>query len=403
MRHGRGQFKTFVAGGTRREESWGDALDVWAGGGLISPGMPLLMTRLSRLSMALIGGVVAGCFFLLYQQLLAPSQERPRIDRGSPARDAQPARSDRAPNAAPLRIGYSDWPGWVAWDVGVQKGWFRAAGIPVEFVWYEYVQTLEAFAAGRVDGCSMTNGDQLVTGANGAPSVAILLNDYSNGNDMLVARSGIDRVQELRGRKVGVELGFVSHLLLLKALESAHLVEGDVTLFNVATEQTPQALEAGNVDAIVAWQPSSGRALREVPGSKAIFTSADVPGLIYDVLAVNPESLRLRRTDWETIVSIWFDIVDYIRKPENRQEVLAIMSRRVGVAPEAFALLLDGVFLLGADDNVKHFGAGDTLASVYHSSRVVDAFNLANRVYKVSPNPDAYLQRDLVDAIVPRR
>lgn len=353
--------------------------------------------------MAFMGVVVAGCVFLLYELLLAPSEQRPSIDRSPHSRAAQPAASRPDPNAAPLRIGYSDWPGWVAWDVGVQKGWFRAAGIPVEFVWYEYVQTLEAFAAGRVDGCSMTNGDQLVTGANGTPSVAILLNDYSNGNDMVVARPGLDQVQQLRGRKVGVELGFVSHLLLLKALESAHLVEDDVTLFNVPTEQTPQALEAGNVDAIVAWQPSSGRALREVPGSRAIFTSADVPGLIYDVLAVNPESLRLRRSDWEAVVSIWFDIVDYIRKPENRQEVLAIMSRRVGVAPEAFALLLDGTFLLGAQDNVKRFGASDTLASVVHSSRVVDAFNLANRVYKQSPNPEAYLRRDLVDAIVPER
>lgn len=353
--------------------------------------------------MALIGVVVAGCFFLLYEVLRAPSEKRPSIEPSPHSVGAEPGRSGPDPNAAPLRIGSSDWPGWVAWDIGVQKGWFRAAGVPVEFVWYEYVQTLEAFAAGRVDGCSMTNGDQLVTGANGTPSVAILLNDYSNGNDMVVARSGLDQVQQLRGRKVGVELGFVSHLLLLKALESAQLVEDDVTLFNVPTDQTPRALEAGNVDAIVAWQPSSGRALREVPGSKAIFTSADVPGLIYDVLAVNPESLRRRRTDWEAVVAIWFDIVDYIQKSENRQEVLAIMSRRAGVAPEAFALLLDGTFLLGADDNVKHFGVGDTLASVVHSSRVVDAFNLANRVYKVSPNPEAYLQRGLVDAIVTRR
>ena len=33
--------------------------------------------------------------------------------------------------AAPLRIGYSDWPGWVAWQVAIDKGWFKEAGVDV--------------------------------------------------------------------------------------------------------------------------------------------------------------------------------------------------------------------------------------------------------------------------------
>jgi allophanate hydrolase len=28
-------------------------------------------------------------------------------------------------NAEPLKIGYSDWPGWVAWEIGIKKGWFK--------------------------------------------------------------------------------------------------------------------------------------------------------------------------------------------------------------------------------------------------------------------------------------
>ncbi len=79
--------------------------------------------------------------------------------------------------AAPLKIAYSDWPGWVAWDVGVQKGWFKAEGVDVEFTWFEYVPSMDAFAAGKVDAVAMANGDALVTGATGAKSVAILLND----------------------------------------------------------------------------------------------------------------------------------------------------------------------------------------------------------------------------------
>ena len=93
-----------------------------------------------------------------------------------------------------LKIAYSDWPGWIAWDIGIQKGFFEEAGVAVDFRWFEYVPSMDAFAAGQVDAVTMTNGDALITGALGAPSIMILVNDYSNGNDLIVANPGIDSV-----------------------------------------------------------------------------------------------------------------------------------------------------------------------------------------------------------------
>ena len=68
---------------------------------------------------------------------------------------------------AKLKIAYSDWPGWVAWEIGIQKDWFKKVGVDVEFQWLEYVPSMDAFAAGQVDACCMTNVDALVTGATG--------------------------------------------------------------------------------------------------------------------------------------------------------------------------------------------------------------------------------------------
>jgi NitT/TauT family transport system substrate-binding protein len=324
---------------------------------------------------------------------------------GVPAASAGGTAAGVAPHAqpttaqAPLAIAYSDWPGWVAWDIGVQKGWFQAAGVAVDFKWFEYLPSMEAFTAGKVDAVAITNGDQLVTGASGTPSVAIVVNDYSNGNDMIVAKPGISTVAQLKGKRIGVEVGFVSHLLLLNGLKSAGLAATDVTLVNLPTDQTPQALKSGKVDAIVAWQPNSGQALAEVPGSRPIFTSADVPGVIYDVLAVSPKSLAERRADWEKVVSIWFQIADYVNNEANRADVLSIMSRRASLTPEQYAPLLKGTFFLGAQGNLEHTAAGDSLKSVLFSSAKVNEFNLANEVYKVSQNPAQYLDSSLVKKV----
>ena len=181
--------------------------------------------------------------------------------------------------ARPLVVGYSDWPGWVAWEMLLKSGGLLEAGLDVEFEWFDYAASMEAFAAGQLDAVTMTNGDTLVTGSTGAQAVMILVGDYSNGNDMVVAAPGIHSVGDLKGKRVGVEIGFVGHLLLLDALESVGLTESDVELDHIPTNEAPQVLASGDVDAIV-WQPNSGQSSSRVPGSTAIYTSGDQPGLI---------------------------------------------------------------------------------------------------------------------------
>ena len=76
-------------------------------------------------------------------------------------------------SAEPLKIAYSDWPGYVAWQVAIDKGWFKEAGIDVKFDWFDYGASMEAFAAGKMDAVMVTNGDALVTASGGAKNVMI--------------------------------------------------------------------------------------------------------------------------------------------------------------------------------------------------------------------------------------
>lgn len=292
--------------------------------------------------------------------------------------------------AEPLKIGYSDWPGWVAWEVAIEKDMFKEAGVEVEFEWFDYVASMDAFAAGKLDAVSMTNGDALVTGATGASNVAIIINDYSNGNDMVIGAPGIDSIEALKGKKVGVEIGFVGHLLLLNALEKSGMTESDVELVNVPTNETPQVLASGDVDAIVAWQPSSGQALSLVPGSKKIYTSADEPGLIYDVLAASPSSLSANKEAWSKVVDVWYKAVAFIKDPATADEALSIMAARVGLSPEEYKPFLSGTKILTKEEAMKFYEKGEGFASIYGSSKIADDFNLKYEVYKAAQDVDAY-------------
>jgi NitT/TauT family transport system substrate-binding protein len=314
----------------------------------------------------------------------------------APAPAAEPA----APAAkSPLRVAYSDWPGWTAWEIAIQKGWFKEAGVEVEFSWFDYLPSLEAYTAGKVDAVTVTNGDALVTGASGAKSKIILINDYSNGNDQIVAKPGIKSFKDLKGKKVGLELTLVDHLLFLKALEKFGMKPADVELVNFPTNNTPQALASGQVSAVAAWYPVAGQARKAVPGSKPLFTSADVPGLIYDTLAVKPESLAQRREDWSKVVKVWFRISDYVRDPKTQADAVAIMAAKVGVKPEEYAAAVPGTFFLSLEEAKKRFARGDGLESIYGSTKIADDFNMANKVYKASQSADDYIVPDLVTSL----
>jgi NitT/TauT family transport system substrate-binding protein len=295
----------------------------------------------------------------------------------------------------PLRIAYSDWPGWTAFEIAIQKGWYKEAGVDVKFDWFEYAPSMEAFAAGKVDAVAVTVGDALVTGAPGARSVGILVTDYSNGNDMIVARPGIKDLKGLKGKKVGLEIGLVEHLMLLKALEKVGLKETDIKLVNVPTHQTAQTLASKDVDAIGAWQPNSGQALKAVPGSKAIYTSANLPGLIYDMLSVSPKSLASRRDDWIKVIKVWNRTVAFVMNPANKDEAVKIMAGRAGVPAEEYARFLPGTRFLTPEEALARFEKKEGLETLYGSGLVADAFNVANKVY-AKPQPVAeYLDGSL--------
>jgi len=224
----------------------------------------------------------------------------------------------------------------------------------------------------------------------------LLLTDYSNGNDMIVAKPGIKSVKDLKGKKIGLEVGLVEHLMLLNALKKAGLAESDVEIVNTPTNQTPQVLASGQVDAIAAWQPNAGQALGALAGSKAIYTSADEPGLIYDTITVSPQSLAQNRAAWVKLVSVWDKTLAYINNPATKDDALKIMAARTGSTPADYAAFIGGTHFLSLADGAKVITSPDkSFKSLSGSSFVANDFNVKNAVYKESQDVSSYIDTKL--------
>lgn len=298
-----------------------------------------------------------------------------------------------------ITIGYSDYPGYVAWQVAIDKGWFKEAGLNVEFKWFDYSSSLNAFAANQLDAVVLASGDAMVTSAGGVKSVMILATDYSSGNDVIIAKSGIHSVADLKGKSIAVEKGLVDHYLLDAALKDQNISSSEVKLLNTVTNELPQVFASPDVGAISVWQPVADQALKAVAGSKIIYSSADKQGLIYDALAVNPKHLAANREDWKKVIQIWDKTVNYIKNPATRDDAIQMMSARVGVEPTLYGKYVDGTYLLNLEENRKVFTKHDDLSSIYGSTYKVNQFNVDQALYEQLADVDGLIDGSLINEI----
>ena len=299
----------------------------------------------------------------------------------------------------PIKIGYSDWPGWVAWQIAIDKGWFKEAGLEVEFKWFDYSASMNAFAANQLDAISISNGDNLVVASGGTRGMMIMATDYSAGNDVIIAKSGVHSIADLKGKTIAVEKGLVDHHLLNTALQDAGIQEHQVKLINAVTNELPQVFASPQVDAIAVWQPVANQALNSVAGAQIIYSSQDKPGLIYDTLTVNMTHLARHPEAWKKIIQIWDRTVHYIEDPKTRQDALNIMAKRVGVDAAQYQHLLEGTHLLDIQANQKVFEKSKQFDSIYGSTYHVNQFNVDQGVYTHQLDVDGLIYPQLLQSL----
>jgi NitT/TauT family transport system substrate-binding protein len=136
-----------------------------------------------------------------------------------------------------------------------------------------------------------------------------------------------------------------------------------------------------------------------VPGSKAIYTSADEPGLIYDVYAASPKVYATRKADLKKLLKVWYRAVNYFYDPKTREDAIKIMASRVNLKPDVYKTFVNGTKILTLKEAKQHIKKGSGFSSVYGSSKIADEFNVANKVYKQPQDVDSYFDFSLTESM----
>jgi NitT/TauT family transport system substrate-binding protein len=284
---------------------------------------------------------------------------------------------------AEIKVGVSDWTGWVAWYVAQQQGYLKKYGADVKLVWFaNYSDSIAALSTGQLDANSQTWSDTLGPLAKGLPLKAVLVNDNSAGNDALVVSPTIKAFAQLKGHTVALEQYSVSHFVLYTALARNGLGPKDVRVVNLSAGDAAAAFMSGRIDAAVVWNPWISQIEKSGRG-RALFTSRDMPGLIPDLLVAQQRTIQAHRADLVGMIRAWFDTVAFMQK--NPDQAVHIMAKVVSMDPEQYKVFLPGTRLFDASANLAAFDAHDphSLVSV---APTIAAFLAANKLIDGRPN-----------------
>ncbi len=264
-----------------------------------------------------------------------------------------------------FNIAWSIYVGWMPWDYadqsGILKKWATKYGIKIKLTQFnDYVESMNQYTAGAFDGCVMTSMDMLtIPAAGGVDSTALIVGDFSNGNDGVVLKGKGKKLEDIKGQKVNLVELSVSQYLLVRALSSVGLRERDLKIVNTSDADVVAAFATPASTAVVTWKPQLSAILAS-PDAQLVFDSSKIPGEIMDLMVVNSATLAANPKLGKALVGAWYETLAVMFKNDAAAEAArAFMAKASGTDPKGFASQLATTRLFVTPADAYQFVMGD--------------------------------------------
>ncbi len=251
-----------------------------------------------------------------------------------------------------IRIGINQWPGFGYLFIAKKEGFFKEAGLNIELVELSsLVEVRRAFERGKVDGMAATSIELLEAYKYSRRiAQAIIIIDYSNGADVILGSPQVNTLDDLRGKKIGVENGSLSLYMTLRALELNAIKQSEVTMVSMDLHDMLHSLRTEKVDAIYSYIPES-EVIKKQFSVNHLFDSSDIPGEIIDIIAIDQDVL-LRFPELQTkLQQVWARTLEYVmNNPENAYNIL---TARIPISINEFRKYMRYVYLVGPHEQFE--------------------------------------------------
>lgn len=187
------------------------------------------------------------------------------------------------------------------------KGWLEEALAPnnIKVEWTQSLgsnKALELLNSRSIDFGSTAGAAALLGKANGNPIKAVYIYSKPEWTALVTRSNAINKVEDLRGKKIAVTRGTDPHIFLLRALDQVGLTEQDVELVQLQHGDGKTALERGDVEAWAGLDPFMAQTEVE-QGSRLFFRNPDFNS--YGFLNVREEFAQKYPTTVEQVLTAY--------------------------------------------------------------------------------------------------
>lgn len=298
----------------------------------------------------------------------------------------------------------SQWYGHIPVWIGIERGIFRDHGFDVEWrVIGKSIDRLNAISSGEAQFASLGEIAMLSAMAQGNTRFYWVGNqDIAPGFEGLVARPGIWRFQDLRGKTIGFPFGSSVEITARQLLRRNGLdPDRDVKLVNLEAGDVPAVFRAGKVDAALVWEPGFSQ-LKRVEGSTVL--SLDTDTEIYQQFGTmtGPDVLVLGR-EWvdrdperaRRFMQAYFDALDWV-KANTRATVDLIQGKYIQQDPELIFSNLEKFIWHGAADQYQVMTDGRIFGQ---ASYVIDILHDQMGAIPTKPAFRDWVNLDVIPAV----
>mgnify|MGYP001245982652 CR=1 FL=1 len=296
--------------------------------------------------------------------------------------------SDKSESKQKFVVMWSIYAGWMPWPYaehkGILKKWADKYNIEIELKQADYIPSIEAYVAGSADGVVMTNMEALnFAGTAGVDSTALIIGDYSNGNDAIITRN-VSSPCDLGNKNVYLSKFSVSHYLLTRSLEikcANKLNASEINLINASdTDIGPIFITDKSQEAVITWNPIVLEILKQDKKAKNIFDSSEIPYEILDIMFVNTKTLENNPEFGKALIGAWYETLNQIKNPNTKTEALKYMAKKAGTDIDLFEQQLKTTNMWWEEEDALSVLQSDTLLQAMDKVR---KFSFENGLYGI--------------------
>ena len=278
-------------------------------------------------------------------------------------------REDRDNNADIIKVGVVTWGGYAGgqyfnegFKANRNSRFYKDYGFQVEF------KILDDFEASRAafknDDVNLlwATIDAFPTEVNALKPydpVVVFQADWSRGGDAIVARRGINRVKDLKGKKIAVAELTPSHSFLIWLLEAGGLTTKDVDIvFQANAIDAAEIFKSGQVDAAVVWSPDDEACVQAVPGARVLESSKSASNIIADFFMAKRDWVDANQNKVRQLYEGWMKGAAEINSSDsNKKKAAKILAENfAGFTVDDTYKAINNVRLTTHGDNLNFFG-----------------------------------------------